>query len=173
MFFSPATALTIIPPSDVCDAIDLWRRKFDPLSANIPPHITLTYPPFIAPESWPVFSLELAECLAGFASFEVLLDGAGTFPGIPLALWLRPQDDGSLARLRAELQKCFPQHVAPLPFTFIPHLTVGVFDEAESLNAARAALESGWQPQRFLVDRVFFAVQQPGGRWQIRDFLRL
>jgi 2'-5' RNA ligase len=173
MLFPLASALGIIPPSDVCDSIDVWRRRYDRFSANFPPHITLTYPPFLPEERWPVFSLELAECLAGFEPFEVILEGVGAFPGIPMGLWLLPRDDGSLARLRAALESSFPQYVEPLPFTFTPHVTVGTFEEQKPLEAARAALEAAWQPLRFSVDRIFFIVQQPGGRWQMKDFLRL
>ncbi len=173
MLFPFGSALGIIPPSDVCDSLDVWRRRYDRFSANFPPHITLTYPPFLPVERWPVFSLELAECLAEFAPFEVCLEQVEAFQGIPMSLWLQPEDDGSLVRLRGALESRFPQYVTPLPFTYKPHLAVGMFEKQDALQEALGAFRAAWQPARFLVDRVFFIVQQPVGRWQVKDYLRL
>ena len=76
-------------------------------------------------------------------------------------------------QLRSLLETCFPAEVQVLPDAFTPHLTIGQFEEAGSLEAARSELAAKWQPLSFLVDRLFFAVQQAGGRWQVRDAVRL
>lgn len=173
MLFPQSTALGIIPPSDVCDVIDPWRRKYEPLAVHFPPHITLVYPPFIQPEEWPVFSLELADCLASVEPFEIRLEQIELFKGFPMALWILPVDQGQLAGLRTELEGRFPHQIQALPFDYTPHLSVGTFNDLAALEAARSAVEAAWQPQQFLVDRVFFLVQQAGGRWSMRDFLRI
>lgn len=168
-----STILGIIPPAEVCDGIDLWRKRFNRLPTAIPPHITLTYPPFIAPERWPVFSLELAESLAEVKPFEVCLDGAGIFQGFPMTLWLYPRDDGTLMHLRKLLEHTFPGLIAPLPFDYTPHITVGLFDDYLDLQTARKQLEDGWKALSFTVDRIYFIVQQSAGLWRLSDFVRM
>ena len=173
MLFLPCTALLIVPPADVCDSVDAWRRRYDPHCEHIPPHITIAYPPFVPPEDWPVFSLGLAEILQSIPPFAITLDGVDCFTGIPQILWLRPNQDGGLPRLRELVETAFPQYVQALPYAYVPHMTVGQFDESSGLAAARADLQAGWRSLSFTVDRVFFAIQRDSGRWQVRDAVRL
>jgi len=173
MFFIPASALLIIPPAEVCDRIDVWRRRFDPHAELIPPHVTLAYPPFASVEQWPVMCLGINELVESIQPFEITLEGVDVTSGIPQVLWLHARDDGALPRLRGLLETRFPALVQPLLDGFTPHLTVGQFEEDAPLAAARAELESGWEPLHFEADRLFFAVQTPDRRWQMRDFVRL
>ncbi len=173
MLFIPGTALLIIPPSAACDRIDSWRRRFDPHSEHIPPHITIAYPPFIPADKWFILSLDLAETFRSIPPFEITLDSVEIFTGIPQGLWLRPQQDTGLTQVRSLLETCFPNYVQAMPDGFSPHMAVGEFEQAPALEAARVELAAGWRPLSFLVDRVFFAIQQAGGRWQVRDSVRL
>lgn len=174
MFFPQATSLSIIPPAEVCDEIDTLRRRYGRLAAYVPPHITLIYPPFLSLEQWPVFCLELAEFFSQTVPFEVTLRRIERFHGLPMALWFLPEDPTPLINLRNGIQQRFSGSLEPLPPDFIPHLSVGTFDDLSSLAAAHSALEAVWKPQTFVVDRLFYLVQLPeGGRWAVRDYLRL
>ncbi len=173
MLAPPSTALLIVPPADICDAVDAWRRRYDPQGEQIPPHITIAYPPFVSAEDWPVFSLELADLLQSVPPFAITLKEVGVFTGIPQILWLRPDQEGDLPRLRELLETRFADVFQPLPYAYTPHMTVGQFEESPGLATARAELQAGWQPLSFLVDRLFFAIQRESGRWQVRDFVRL
>lgn len=174
MLFLQATSLSIIPPTEVCDEIDSLRRRSGRLPAYVPPHITLVYPPFISPERWPVFCLELAEFFAQVAPFEVTLRRIERFHGLPMALWLIPEDPAPLINLRNGIRQHFSGPMEPLPPDFTPHLSVGTFDDLPSLEAAHSAVEAAWKPQTFVIDRLFYLVQQPGGGlWAVRDYLRL
>jgi hypothetical protein len=87
MLFPLASALGIIPPSDVCDSIDVGGGVTTGFLANFPPHHHPHLSTLLARRTLAVFSLELAECLAGFEPFEVVL-GGGRIPR---------DSDGSLA----------------------------------------------------------------------------
>jgi len=174
MFFPQATSLSVIPPAEICDEIDSLRRRYGRLAAYVPPHITLVYPPFLSPEQWPVFCLEMAEFFAQTPPFEVTLRRIERFKGFPMALWFIPEDPAPLINLRNGIRQHFSGKIEPLPPDFTPHLSVGAFDDLPSLEATHSAVEAAWKPQTFVVDRLFFLVQQPeDGRWAVRDYLRL
>ena len=84
MLLLPSTALLIIPPADVCDVLDSWRRRYDPQAEHLPPHITLAYPPFVPSGQWPVRCFDLADILQAVQPFTITLEGVDTFPGIPM-----------------------------------------------------------------------------------------
>lgn len=174
MLFPQATSLCIIPPAEMCDEIDSLRRRFGHPATYVPPHITLVYPPFIPPERWPVFCLELAEFFTQTPPFEVTLHRVERFHGLSMALWLVPEDPDPLIALSHGIRQRFSGPIEPLPPDFLPHLSVGSFDDLASLEAAHHAIEAIWEPRTFMVDRLFYLVQQPGGGlWAVRDYLRL
>jgi 2'-5' RNA ligase len=171
--FSTQSGLGVLPPTEICESIDAWRKAYDPSYPVVAPHITLAYPPFVSQERWAAFSLALAECLADFAPFKVVLAQVYRFDGSPNILWLKPEDGGALTRIRRVLEKQFPGEIQRLPFRFQPHLTIGQFEELGALEEARAKVTLELKPLQFEVDRVYYVGLSPDGGWRTRDYLRL
>jgi 2'-5' RNA ligase len=130
------------------------------------PHITMVYPPFVRREFWPQAAPALAECIGGFEPFEVVLEEVGTFPGDPAYLWLKPEDRGVLKQIRDVLAERFPPYVSVKAFggSFVPHVTVSVFDSAPALAKARQQIADGLEPIHFWVsDFAYGAFDYDGG----------
>ena len=163
-----AGALFITPSQRVQAKIIPWRRIYDPENERaIPPHITLGYP-FVRAEEWPAARPVVMECLRAFPPFWITLAELGAFEHPDSVLWFRPDDGGALARIHAALAASFPAHFRPGPLPYVPHLTVGIFDSAEALAQARAAISAVWQPLRFRVTAVRYGVLEMGG-WRVHD----
>ena len=98
--------------------------------------------------------------------FEVLLRDVGMFPGDPGYLWLKPEDGGMLRRIRDVLAAQFPQYVSVAAFggSFVPHVTVSVFDSAQALAEAQKRVTDGLAPVHFWVTEFTYgAFDQDGG----------
>jgi 2'-5' RNA ligase len=167
------SALGVLLPEGIDKRIQRWRRRYDPCCSEIPAHITLIYPPFVAEEAWLAVRPDLAAVTSQFARFYVTLRSLGVFPGNPTVLWLRPEDDGSLARIHATLTERFPQLIVPLPFEYTPHVTVGSCASDMELAAAKQTVEAELKPMRFRVDRLSYMVLDSDGHWHVGDHLPL
>ena len=167
------SGLGIFLPEEVSLEIDKWRRVYDPYHEAIPPHITVTYPPFIPEKEWPLVRPALVKCLRAFHPFNITLKELGTFAGSPCVLWLKPEDGGNLSCIYVTLAERFPNYVSALPFDYIPHLTVGFFNSQEALSQAQEAISSGMKSFHFQVDELLYMVLGGDGTWRIRDRLPL
>jgi len=165
--------LVVFPPLRISAQIDRWRRIYDPLFELVPPHITVAYPPFVPEEDWPAVQPALARCLSSFSPFRIRLQGLGVFSGDTFVLWLRPEDGGTLARLRARVAEEFPQYVPALPFDYVPHLTIGCFETEDELRRAQQAIEAGMVPCHFLVKELVYTSPDHGGDWGVYQRLAL
>jgi 2'-5' RNA ligase len=133
-----------------------WRQKYDPSVELYPAHISLVYGAFVPLEVWPVVKDRLLSLLGQFSPFEIRLRETGVFEGDPCTLWLKPEDDGQLQRLRAALEKELPEWVHPLPFPFQPHLTIGFFTHKEGLEKVQNRFRQAFSPISFEVDQLDF-----------------
>ncbi len=166
-------ALLILPPRRVQARVIPWRRLYDPEHwRTIPPHITMAYP-FVRQEDWAAFRPALAGNLAAFRPFWVTLADLGVFESPQAVLWFRPDDDGMITRIHSVLSQCFPPYATPDPLPFTPHLTVGFFDSSEAMAAAKARIQAAWQPLRFRVRALQYAVYCEDCAWRTIDELPL
>ncbi len=169
-------ALVILPSQRVQAKVSPWRRLYDPEHwLRIPPHITVAYP-FARQEEWPALRPALAGCLSTFRPFWITLAELGAFESPQAVLWLRPDDGGMVLRIHSELGQRFPSHVQTGSLPFISHLTVGFFDTGAAMAAARArmaAAKAAWQPLRFRVRAVQYAVYCEDRVWRMVDALPL
>jgi 2'-5' RNA ligase len=153
--------LGIVLPDGAAQQVLHWRRMVPGILENMgPPHITMVYPPFVPRESWSRAASPLAECIGGFAPFEVVLRETGTFPGDPSYLWLKPEDGGMLRQMRDALAEGFSQYVSAAAFggSFVPHVTVSVFENAQALAEAQKKIADGLAPIRFWVTEFTYGV---------------
>jgi 2'-5' RNA ligase len=168
------SGLGLFVPAEANAAVNRWRRVYDPHYKTIVPHITVAYPPFVPETEWPLVRPALADCLQDFPSFTITLRELGTFAGDHPVLWLRPEDDGSLLRLRAALEVRLPDYVPPVPFDrYIPHVAVGFFASPAALSDARAAIQREMALLRFRADELIYMVFDDDGIWRLRDRLPL
>jgi len=167
------SALFVLPSQRVQAAIVPWRRIYDPEHWRmLPPHITLAYP-FVRAEAWPAARSVLIARLRAFRPFWITLAELSAFEQPGIVLWFRPDNGGALARIETALAEAFPAYFPPGPLPFVPHLTLGFFDSLEELAQARAAIAAAWQPLRFRVAALSYAVLEPDGVWRVRDTVRL
>lgn len=114
----------------------------------------------------------LAAACAGFASFDISIEGRGCFPNLrrPRVIWVAVRDVGG--RSLAPLQAAIERHIAPLGFPteergFSPHLTLGRV--ARSAGAAEEAA-IGQMVERSVVEQI--AVQRVHAVHLIKSDLR-
>jgi 2'-5' RNA ligase len=147
--------------------INQWRRPYDPNYGIMAPHITVAYPPFVPEEHWTAMRLAVRQCLSQSGPFRILLRGLGAFEGDHHVLWLRVEDGGQLSRIRAALMHCLPERVPPLPFEYVPHVTLGVFESRAELNQAEEAMRVQMKPRRFTVHRLTYLSPDEQGVWSV------
>lgn len=161
--------LGLLPSRRVRARVIPWRRLYDPEHwRTIPPHITLAYP-FVRQEDWAAFRPALEGCLAAFRPFWVTLARLGVFEDPQAVLWFRPDDGGMITRIYSALSQRFPSYMQTGPLPFVPHLTVGFFDSREAMDAAKARIEAAWQPLRFRVRALEYAVYCEDCVWRMID----
>ena len=158
-------ALVVLLPERISAAINPWRRAHDPNYDIVPAHITVAYPPFIPEEQWPSQRSVVRRCLGRFRPFRIVLHGLGDFETESHVLWLQVEDGGWLSRIRAVLMQCVPQYMPPLPFEYVPHVTIGVFDSPADLAEVRDAMRAQIKPRRFTVRRLTYLSPDEQGIW--------
>lgn len=166
-------ALVVLVPEPVSALVDQWRSLYDPSFAIVPPHITVAYPPFVPEAEWPSLRPAIAELLAQFSPFRVELTELGTFVGSSFYLWLKPEDDGSLADIHAALAQRFPEHVPQGQYDYRSHVTIGVFDSEQELLEAQRRIQDGWQARDFLVEELVYLSPNNHSQWCVYSRLPL
>ncbi len=168
------SGLGISLPEPAGEAVNLWRRLYDPSFDALWPHITLAYPPFVPPEEWPQVKPIIAACLAGFQPFQVTLRETGIFLGNPNhVLWLKPEDGGTLVRMRRALEKALPEYIPPLPFEYQPHVSIAFFQDLEALHRAQEKVQYELTPVVFQAWELDYVFQQPDNQWRFFDKISL
>jgi 2'-5' RNA ligase len=160
-------ALVVVLPRRIRAEIDIWRQAHDPNYGIVPPHITVAYPPFVPEEQWPGLRLAVRHCLGQFRPFQILLHGLGTFETDHFVLWRQVEDQGWLSRIRAALMLCLPQYMPPLPFAYVPHVTIGVFQSRPDMDKVWEAMRVDMKPRRFIVRRVAYLSPDQRGGWSV------
>ena len=160
-------ALVVVLPARIRAEIELWRRVPDPNYGIVPPHITVAYPPFVPKEQWPGLRLVVRQCVRQFHPFQILLHGLGTFETDHFVLWLRVQDQGWLSSIRTALMDCLPQSVPPLPFEYVPHVTVGIFQSRSDMDRVQEAMRADMQPRRFTARYLTYLSPDQRGVWSV------
>jgi len=162
------TGLEIFILGPAAKAINTWRLEYDPAYPELEPHITLAYPPFVPLDQWVGVKPAVAACLARFEPFRVVLKQPGVFrsdsSGEPHVLWLKPEDGGHLKRMRRSLERQFPRYVPPMPARYIPHVSIGFFDQTTILEQALARVKAELKPQEFTIHEVVYEVQDERGQ---------
>lgn len=165
------TGLVVIPPSEVRNEINMWRRVFRAYDNTLTPHITILYP-FIPENVWNESRCAIKDQLRDIKPFEIKLRELGTFVHDESILWLKPENGSNLVKINARMHSLFTRYIVPSVLAYVPHLTIGFFDKTEALMKARAIVQKQLKPLQFTVDRVIYAVFDDEG-WRIHDTISL
>ena len=163
------SAVVIPVPIAVAAFARAYREAYSEVDFYpVMPHITIMWP-FVSPgtaasgpdpEVLRATADKLREVCRLFPPFMVTLDHYGTFPGV---LYLAPRDPAPILALHRRILAAFPDY---LPYEgqfggLNPHMTLGMFETAETLNAAP---RPDFDPFTFLVEKVCFMYGDPGRR---------
>jgi 2'-5' RNA ligase len=168
--------LALVLPEELFPRINAWRVRYDPAHMQIPPHVSIAYPPFVREPDWQAERPPLAELLAAFPAFDVNLHETGAFLAPDHVLWLKPDDGGMFARLESAVRNHFGLPPSPPPFEFTPHVTLAFFDTEASLRRAETEIAvdlAAAGPMRFRTERIIYLVMRGPGDWQVADELPL
>ncbi len=165
------TGLVVMPPPEIRNEINMWRRVFRAYDNMITPHITILYP-FIPEDTWDESRRAISHRLKDIKPFEIILRELGTFVRDDSILWLKPENGGNLTRINSRMHTMFAEYIAPSVLAYVPHLTIGVFDKTEDMLKARATVQKQLKPLIFTVERLIYAAFEEES-WRIHDTITL
>lgn len=141
--------IMIFPQFNNINKIDEIRRKYDPLSDLVRPHITLVFP-FKSEISAEELSDQIKKAVKGISPFEIELGGFSTQQdkfGNYLFLNVKRGEE-YLKQLNSNLYDGKP------PFSYYPHMTVGKFENTEQLENAHNDVKDCAETFTTVVDTV-------------------
>ena len=147
------SALCFVPAIDRQEGIQQLRATYDRQIKRWPPHVNLLYP-FVPETEFETAAQTLATALRDIEAFSVVAAGFGSFRhGKNTTVWLDPTGgESSVAcaqwrALQALCQQAFPHFTDQTSRKpFVPHLTVGQFEESARHAAFEAAVAQAWEP---------------------------
>jgi 2'-5' RNA ligase len=151
------TAVVLIPPAEIWEAIQVIRRVHDRHIRRWMPHITLIYP-FRPSDEFPTLAERFSAVCGGVEPFRVELVEIGFFRHRreSFTLWLAPQPKEALVRLQALLGGIVPDcdDVTRHRDGFTPHLSLGQVRGESEMLTLQEALRAAWQPIAFTAHEV-------------------
>jgi 2'-5' RNA ligase len=129
--------VVIFPPARDLEPIAPLRRRFDPLAALVPPHITLVFP-FESELSTPQVRAHVEQAIGGIGSFPLRLGGITGSEARYLLLNVKRGNDAIIELHDRLYTGPLGDHLS-LKHTYVPHLTVGRLPTAQAFEAALAA----------------------------------
>jgi len=165
------TGLIVLPPPEIRNEINMWRRVYNAYDSIVSPHITVVYP-FITLGLWDASRMTIINAIRDVHCFDVKLRELGTFMHNEAVLWLKPENGRNITRIRRKVHVLFAQHRASSLLSYVPHLTIGFFETVENMLRARGNILKQMRPLQFTVDKIVYAVFEQGG-WNIHDYVKL
>jgi 2'-5' RNA ligase len=168
----PARTALVVVTGEAESAVGPWRRRFDAeaVARRIPAHVTIVFP-FVRSHAVDADLLARLRALyAPVAPFDYALAVIRRFPAIA---WLAPDPATSFVSLTERTYAAFPDYppYGDPSLDPVPHCSIGVVDEPESLDAIVRELERGLErvlPIRCTADEITLLEERPDGRWSTR-----
>ncbi len=164
------TALVILVPEAEA-VVGGWRERYDPASAEIPPHVTVFYPFFESQVIGVDVEQGLEESFAAVPAFDLEFAGLCGLPGV---LYLAPEPGEAIERLIASVGERFPE-IEAYGGAFeevIPHLTIAITASANNVMEVAREADDHWAqgqlPFRVRVEAVDLLEQGEAGTWEHR-----
>jgi 2'-5' RNA ligase len=159
----PRTALIVVI-AEAEPVVGDWRMRYDNASLGVPAHVTLLFPFVPAEEADDAIRAELRELFASQPSFSFSLPRVARFPEVA---WLAPEPDEPFRRLTELIFDRYPDYppYEGIHDEVIPHLTVGVGDQALQDEIDAALTPS--LPIEAEAQEVTLLVEDESGQWSI------
>lgn len=172
--FRKGGALAVGVSGDAEEYVNGFRRRYDQHVSRIMPHITLAFAPELDLDQWSQRRARLAETLVALDPFIVHVAETGVFLQEELVLWLKPvAARGNLKRLRDIVLAAFPDVLFERRYDFVPHISIGFFETAQALSAAKSAVDGDLRPFSFRVSFLSFLLADTDDVWQCVDTIDL
>jgi poly(A) polymerase len=165
------TGLVVVPPPEIRNEINMWRRVFKAYTSQITPHITIIFP-FVPDAVWAGKRSDVVKALKNIHPFRIKMRELGSFIHDESVLWLKPESGRNLKRIHSRMHEIFAVQISPSTLAYVPHLTLGSFNRVEDLLGARAIVQKRLKPLQFTVDRIIYAIFEEEG-WRIHDHIQL
>ncbi|SHE93917.1 2'-5' RNA ligase [Seinonella peptonophila] len=146
-------AINLFLPFSNTHQIQEWRKRYDPLYALIPPHITLVFP-FESEHPSSLLKKHVQQIAHETSSFSIQLQGiTGT---IEQYLFLRVvQGNDLIIHLHDDLYTSVLLPYLNRQYFYAPHVTVGRFEQREAFKQALIETEGLNQVFQAKVDRIY------------------
>jgi 2'-5' RNA ligase len=130
----PRRVIVVFPDPRDLRAVVAFRKRWDPLADQIPPHLTLVFP-FTDDMSTAELHQHVVRATKGIWPFGVKLSGVTGFEGENLFLNIKVGNDALIA-LHDRLYMGPLQRHLSLAHTFVPHVTIGRVADRPGFAAA-------------------------------------
>lgn len=131
--------IMIFPKFENGQIIDKVREQYDPLANHVRPHITLVFP-FDSDIKTTELKKHISFALSKITAFEIILNGITSTNSFGKYLFLNIQKgNDEIIELHKRLYTGILQNYYPEWLkgkTFLPHMTVGSFDNKEKFEMA-------------------------------------
>lgn len=157
--------ISIFPHKSVQDAVNSYRKRYDPHYRLIPPHITLKEK-FTAEENELDKIVNKLELVAKeTSSFTIRFNKVSHFHPTSPTIYLVPDHSEPLV----ELHNKIADHFEPVnsPYDFIPHLTIGQKMVEDELHDVYASVKMHKFDLETEVDRFHLMYQLENGCWNV------
>lgn len=150
--------LAIIPPQEVIDYIDIYRRQYAKnTNYIIPPHITIC-PPFYLNINQVDFLSQLNQIFQNTPSFQITLNSVDFFTGKNNVAFFKPEPATDIrnllvkiqTHLSGQIQNVWPDYPTD-PEKFTPHLTIAEHIPDPVFESVKEDLENILIHQEFTV----------------------
>jgi 2'-5' RNA ligase len=150
------TAIVIVPPPDIMGYADHYRSLYMPDTMHhMEPHITVLHP-FVPYEQLPQAEPRLRSVLASLPARRLSIRGFAVFRQTGV-LYLYLADPERVISIYQAIHTEFPEYAAYGGLhgdTFVPHMTVGHFEEPDDLEKVYSELATQRLYIGFEVERV-------------------
>lgn len=168
----PARTALVVVAGEAERVVGPWRRRFDPeaVARRIPAHITILFPFVPSLEVDPELLERLRALYAPVAPFDYALASVQRFPTVA---WLAPDPATPFISLIERTSAGFPNRppYGDPSLDPVPHCSIGVADDPESVDAILCELESGLGPAlpiRCTADEMTLLEERSDGCWSTR-----
>lgn len=139
------------------------RHRFDPLTQQVPAHVTLVHPVRV-PEEWPVVSRHVASVAGSFRAFQLVCQGVTGHADEYLFLNVKRGNDELIA-LRDALYSGVLASSRSDSVTYLPHVTVGRLGSVQEFRAALTVSRTYGDRVSVVIDAIHvYAISVAGQR---------
>lgn len=153
------TAVVIIPPENLWQPIQAIRQRHDRHFRRWMPHITMIYP-FRPREEFDELAEQFQSACQNIQPFPIKFAGLNYFHHRKedYTLWLAPEPKEPIVILQQRIHQLVPDcdDVTRFKNGFTPHLSVGQVTGKSAMLKLKEALQTGWNPISFKVNKVYF-----------------